>query len=60
MEGEPPKREGRWKTSPATLDSAAVLHIPEQIAGMRAARVPASSNEVQMHQVSAAPHHLKL
>lgn len=53
----PPKHEERWKTTPAKLDSAAVFHLPQQIAGMIAERVPASYNEVQMHQVSSATHH---
>lgn len=60
MEGEPPKHEERWKTTPAKLDSAAVFHLPQQIAGMIAKHVPASYNEVQMHRVSSAPHHHRL
>lgn len=55
------KKHGkRWKTTPAKLDSAAVFHLPQQIAGMIAEHVPARYNEVQMHQVSSATHHYRL
>lgn len=53
----PYKHEERWKATPAKLDSAAVFHLPQQIAGMIAEHVPASRNEVQMHQVISATHH---
>lgn len=62
---------GRWKANPPNMrkdgrqpllksDFAAVFHLPQQIAGMIAEHVPASSNEVQMHQVSSATHHHRL
>lgn len=56
----PKKHKGRWKTTPAKLDCAAVFHLPQLIAGMIAEHVPASNNEVQMHQVSSATHHHRL
>lgn len=58
MEGEPPKHEERWKTTPAKLSSAAVFHLCRQIAATIAKHAPASCNEVQMQRVSSVPRHL--
>lgn len=51
-------RKKRWKTTPAKLDPVTVFYLPQQIERMIAVRVPASCNEVQMHEVSSATHHL--
>ena len=60
MEGEPSDMSEDGRQPFAKLNSAAVFHLPQQIAGMIAKYVPASYNEVQMHKASSAPHHHRL